>query len=121
MLRYDDIAHVGLYHTEARRRLDAIRNDSVDELSVGLYYSAETRWSDRIRTTLGARFDRYDFDVASNLPENSGTANEMLLSPKANLIYSLGKDTELYASAGRGVHSNDARGRTARLHELGCI
>ena len=112
MLRYDDIAHVGLYHTEARRRLDTIRDDSVNELSVGLYYSAETRWTDKIRTTLGARFDRYNFDVASNLPENSGTANEMLLSPKANLIYSLGQDTELYASAGRGFHSNDARGTT---------
>jgi len=112
MLRYDDIAHVGLYHTEARRRLDTIRDDSVNELSVGLYYSAETRWTDKIRTTLGARFDRYNFDVTSNLPENSGTANEMLLSPKANLIYSLGEDTELYASAGRGFHSNDARGTT---------
>jgi outer membrane receptor protein involved in Fe transport len=50
--------------------------------------------------------------VTSNLPANSGTANEMLLSPKANLIYSLGQDTELYASAGRGFHSNDARGTT---------
>jgi outer membrane receptor protein involved in Fe transport len=112
MLRGDDIAHVGLYHTEARRRLDTIRDDSVREVSVGLYYSAETRWTDKIRTTLGARFDRYDFDVTSNLPENSGAASEMLLSPKANLIYSLGQDTELYASAGRGFHSNDARGTT---------
>jgi hypothetical protein len=112
MLRYDDIAHVALYHTESRQRLDTIRDDSVNELSFGLYYSAETRWTDKVRTTLGARFDRYNFDVASNLPENSGTSNEMLLSPKANVIYSLGKDTELYASAGRGFHSNDARGTT---------
>jgi hypothetical protein len=112
MLRYDDIGQVGLYHTEARRRLDTIRSDSVDELSLGLYYSAETRWTDRLRTTLGARFDRYDFDVTSSLAENSGAANEMLLSPKANLIYTLGPATELYASAGRGFHSNDARGTT---------
>jgi hypothetical protein len=112
MLRYDDIAGVGLYHTEARQRLDTIRNDSVTELSLGLYYSAETRWTDKLRTTLGARFDRYNFDVASNLRENSGTANEMLLSPKADLIYAVDHDTELYVSAGRGFHSNDARGTT---------
>jgi outer membrane receptor protein involved in Fe transport len=36
----------------------------------------------------------------------------MRLSPKANLIYSLDQDTEIYASAGRGFHSNDARGTT---------
>jgi hypothetical protein len=111
-LRYDDIAGVGLYHTAARRRLGTVRADSVDELALGLYYSAETRWTDKLRTTLGVRADHFDFDVTSDLAANSGTAGETMYAPKASVIYSLNDRTELYVSAGKGLHSNDARGTT---------
>src|SRR5262245_11930082 len=93
-LRYDDIAGVGLYHTAAKQRIGTVRNDSVDELALGLYYSAETRWTGKLRSTLGVRADHFDFDVASNLPENSGTASETMYAPKASLIYSLSDRTE---------------------------
>lgn len=111
-LRRDDIGDVGLFHTAGLRRIASVRRDSVEELSVGFYYANETRWSERLRTTLGVRADHYDFDVTSDLAANSGTASETLLSPKANLIYALNDTTELYASAGQGFHSNDARGTT---------
>jgi hypothetical protein len=111
-LRRDDISAVGLFHTEQRQLLGTVREDSVDELSIGVYYSNEKHWSPKFRTTLGLRADRYDFDVASDLPENSGSANQVLFSPKANLIYAVGDNTELYLSAGKGFHSNDARGTT---------
>src|SRR5690606_14700043 len=112
MVRHDDIGQVGLFHTVARQRLGTIRLDAVEQRSLGVYYSAETRWSDRVRTTLGVRADHYDFDVVSDLAENSGSASELMVAPKANLIYTVGADTELYVSAGKGFHSNDARGTT---------
>ena len=112
MLRHDDIGAVGLFHTAARERLSTVRADSVEELSVGFYYSADTRLTDRLRATLGVRADRYDFDVASDLPENSGEAADTSFAPKANLIYAVRDGTELYVSAGKGFHSNDARGTT---------
>lgn len=112
MLRYDDIGEVGLYRTAARQPVATIRRDSVEELSLGLYYSNETRWSERLRTTLGVRADRYRFDVASGVAESSGTAGDLIVAPKASVIYTLSAATELYASAGKGFHSNDARGAT---------
>jgi outer membrane receptor protein involved in Fe transport len=35
-----------------------------------------------------------------------------MIAPKANLIYAVSGTTELYLSAGKGFHSNDARGTT---------
>jgi hypothetical protein len=112
MLRNDDIDGVGLFHTAQRRTLGTIRSDRVDELSVGLYYSNETHWTDKLRTTLGIRADHFDFDVTSDLAANSGKANELIFSPKASVIYAATTNTELYVSAGKGFHSNDARGTT---------
>jgi hypothetical protein len=114
-LRYDDIGDVGLFRTRDLERLSTVRRDSVEELALGVYYANETRWNDRFRSVLGVRADRYDFDVTSNLAANSGTASDSLLSPKVSLIYSLNDAAELYLSAGRGFHSNDARGTTITI------
>jgi outer membrane receptor protein involved in Fe transport len=82
MMRNDDIGDVGLFRTANRQRLSTVRRDSVEELSLGLYYSNETHWNDRVRTILGVRADHYDFDVTSDLPANSGTADDSLVTPK---------------------------------------
>src|SRR5690606_13913041 len=42
-------------------------------------------------------------------------ADELMVSPKANLIYTVGGRTEVYVSAGKGFHSNDARGTTITI------
>ena len=111
-LRDDDIGNVGLYRTQARVRLSTVRSDVVGERTLGVYYSNETHWTNKLRTILGVRADTFDFDVTSDLAVNSGSASQSIVSPKANVIYSVGSKTELYASAGRGFHSNDARGTT---------
>lgn len=111
-LRNDDIGEVGLFRTAARERLGTVRRDSVDELSVGVYYSNETRWNDRVRTILGVRADHYDFDVTSDLAANSGAASDSMVAPKASVIVAVSDATELYVSAGKAFHSNDARGTT---------
>jgi hypothetical protein len=110
--RYDDIAAVGLFNTRERQRLSTTRLDAVDEFSLGLWYELEWRFSERFRAVLGARADYYDFEVRSDLPANSGSENDSLISPKLNLVWHLADDREMYFSAAGGFHSNDARGTT---------
>jgi hypothetical protein len=52
----------------------------------------------------------YTFDVRSNNPLNSGNGSDALVSPKFAAAFGPWKSTELYADAGMGFHSNDARG-----------
>ncbi len=113
--REDDIAQVGLFHTQARRVLETVRDDAARQSATALYLQNKVQWSEQVRTTLGLRADRYRFDVRSRTPSNSGTETASLLSPKAGLVFGPWRDTELYLSAGWGFHSNDARGATLRV------
>ena len=61
------------------------------------------------------RADLFRFDVTSHVPANSGTETAGFLSPKASLIAGPWAATEFYVNAGRGFHSNDARGTTIRI------
>jgi outer membrane receptor protein involved in Fe transport len=110
--RYDDIAKVGLYRTDDRERFSTIREDSIDEISIGLYSELAQRWSPHVRSVLGLRLDHYRFDVEANQPANSGEVNDTLLSPKLSLIFGPWHKTEYFFSIGGGFHSNDARGVT---------
>ena len=113
MLRHDDIDEVGLFNTVRRERIGTVRQDEVNQTSVGLYYDVNTEWNSRWRTSLGLRADYYHFDVErSTLVENQGTDDDFLVTPKINIVYSLTDATELFFSAGRAFHSNDARGVT---------
>lgn len=120
-LRYDDIDEVGLYRSVARQSLGAIRSDSVDELSAGLYWENQLSLTEKLRSIVGMRYDYFDFDVSSRIGENinsvdlspnSGSADDGLISLKASLIYTLDEVWEVYGSIGQGFHSNDARGVT---------
>jgi len=111
-VRFDDITPVGLYHTEARERLSTVREDGVRQASAGFYVQADTRWTSRVRTTIGMRGDIYRFDVESSDPLNSGRETASRPSPKMSLVLGPWSRTELYASYGWGFHSNDARGAT---------
>ncbi|MFK7733837.1 MAG: TonB-dependent receptor [Pseudomonadales bacterium] len=111
-LRYDDINTVGLYRTAARQQIDTVREDSVEQASVGVFYELAWRLTDNWRTVLGLRGDYYRFDVNAGEPQNAGKDSDFLASPKGSLIYALSDESEVYASAGYGFHSNDARGVT---------
>ena len=113
--RFDDIGTVGLYHTDARERIGTVRQDSVDEGSIAGFVSYSTRWNSWFRSVLGARYDYYHANIDSNIPDNSGTASDDRPSPKLSLIFGPWLNTELFANAGRGFHSNDARGATLRV------
>jgi hypothetical protein len=72
-VRHDNIAHLGLYHTEAQRRLALIRGDHVVESSVSPFVQSDMRWMPSLRSILGVRADAYRFDVASSyLPYSGG-------------------------------------------------
>ena len=102
----------GLASTVARQIISVTREDKINETSLGLYAENKTAWTDKIRTVLGGRVDRFNFKVNSSDPANSGDAAATKVSPKLNLIVGPFNKTEFYASAGSGFHSNDARGTT---------
>lgn len=113
--RVDEIGELGLHRTARRTRLATVREDVVSEASVGLFGRAETRWSDAVRTTAGLRWDGYRFKVQSNDARNSGTRLVDIVSPKLGAVFGPWNKTELYANAGYGFHSNDARGTTIHV------
>jgi outer membrane receptor protein involved in Fe transport len=110
--RHDDIDTVGLYRTVARSRFETIREDAVRQTSVSAYASVSTRWTERLRTTLGLRADRFEFDVDASLAPNSGERADDIVSPKFSLVFAPREGLELFLNAGRGFHSNDGRGAT---------
>lgn len=110
--RHDDIDPVGLHLTTARRRNLTIREDAVKQTLAGLWTARSTRWTPWLRSETGVRADRFDFDVSSSLAVNSGSGDDGLVSLKVSIALGPWKDTEFLLAAGRGSHSNDARGAT---------
>lgn len=108
-VRVDAIGKVGLYRTTARARRETVRQDALTQWSTALWGEASRRFG-KLDLTLGLRADAMGADVDAGDPRNSGTVSEVLLSPKLALAWRVSKTFELYADAGRGFHSNDARG-----------
>ncbi|MFT3990299.1 MAG: TonB-dependent receptor plug domain-containing protein [Luteolibacter sp.] len=110
--RNDFIDGIGLYHTADRERIDAVRVDDVVVNSVGVFGTLDYHVNEWFRIQPGLRADVYRFDVSSDDPENSGTENDGIISPKLSLIFGPWEKTEFYVNGGYGFHSNDARGVT---------
>ena len=102
--RYDHISPIGLYATVARQRLSTVREDRVEQASVGLYAENTSYWTSYFRSIAGLRYDAYRFKV------NDERADAHKFSPKLSLIFGPWKDTEYFVNYGAGFHSNDARG-----------
>ena len=114
-LRHDQI-HVGLFDTEERLRFATVSDSLVGETEAGLYLQNSTDWSVWLRSVIGLRDDAVWMDTTSlNIPANSGSASGHKLSPKLALIFGTWYRTELFLDAGRGFHSNDARGVIDRI------
>jgi hypothetical protein len=109
-LRHDAIGRLALLHTVRRQPLSVTRDDEVSQTSVSGYAQHEVQWTPWLRSSLGLRLDRFQFDVEAGIAENSGSTGKGLASPKASLIFGPWRSAELYANAGYGFHSNDARG-----------
>ncbi len=107
--RVDDIGKVGLYRTSARARLRTVRQDALTEWSTAVWGEASRRFG-KLDATFGLRADALGADVSAGDPRNAGTVSDAQLSPKLALAWRVSRTFELYADAGRGFHSNDARG-----------
>jgi outer membrane receptor protein involved in Fe transport len=81
----------------------------------GVYAQTEIEWTRKFRTTTGLRADVYEFSVMSNNQLNSGEGSDALVSPKLAAVLGPWAGTEIYANAGMGFHSNDARGAVIRV------
>ena len=114
-LRRDWLSPVGLYHTESRQRLSTTREDRVGQTMASAHAQTEIEWTRALRTTFGLRADAYQFNVTSNNPLNSGDGVDGMVSPKFGAVLGPWSGTELYANAGMGFHSNDARGAVVRV------
>jgi hypothetical protein len=114
-LRHDRI-RVGLFDTVARKVTGTTRDDKVQETLLGVYGQTAVELTPWLRTIVGVRADqaRFKVDSLSNAA-NSGSASDHLLSPKLSLIFGPWSKTEFFFNAGRGYHSNDARGTTATV------
>lgn len=113
-VRGDDIDN-GLFRSRDARRTATVRADQIRLLTGGVYAETLVHWSPKVRPRLGLRADVYEADVDSDLAANSGSANDVLLSPKLSVALGPWKQTEIYLNAGSGFHSNDARGATIRI------
>jgi len=82
-------------------------SDSVHLSSLAAFIQITSHWTDAFRSVLGFREDyQYGRDVGTW----HGTASGQLPQPKLSLIYRVDETTEVYASGGRGFHSDDLRG-----------
>ena len=73
----------------------------------------------KLRLQLGLRGDYFTFNVEDHLdalsdetislPHASGYAQEAMLNPKFNMVYSPFSSTDVFLNFGTGFHSNDAR------------
>jgi hypothetical protein len=114
-LRHDRI-RVGLFDTVARRTTATTRDDKVRETLLGIYGQTTVELTPWLRSIVGLRADKAWFDVDSlSNGANSGSTSDQLFSPKFSLILGPWTRTEFFFNAGRGFHSNDARGTTATI------
>ena len=113
--RYDRLDPVTLNHTAAQQVLSLTSSSKVKEASVAVHFENTTNWTEKFRTIAGIRADRFDFDAASNIAENSGKVSSSIVSPKLSAIFGPWAKSEFFLNYGEGFHSNDARGTTAHL------
>lgn len=114
-LQYDDIDDVALYRTADLRRLSTVRQDEIDEYSLGVFLQGKMVFYSDWSLSLGARYDYLAVDVDSDFAANSGDADDGLFSFKGALSYQFSDDIEFYLNAGQSFHSNDARGATITI------
>jgi hypothetical protein len=122
----DDIRDVGIFPTFERQVIGTTQNASVLESNAALYAENSIQWLPHLRSTLGLREDRFDFDVKDKMTGGEGSCNlgsdplgcvtgdkrASIFSPKLGIALGPWAETTLFLNVGDGYHSNDARGVT---------
>ena len=115
-VRVDSIDNA-LYHDIARERLEARVDAGITESQIGVYVEEDARVRKWLRFIAGARAQRVDVSVEDHLEDlktlgnrTSGYKGATQFLPKFMGILSPIPQLDVFASLGRGFHSNDARG-----------
>ncbi|MEM9101339.1 MAG: TonB-dependent receptor [Pseudomonadota bacterium] len=116
--RFDDIKKVGLYKTSERQRISQVREDTVEEQSLAVFWKGEMDLTQNLTSNIGIRYDYLDVEVTSDDTRNSGEADDGLLSIKGGLRYQFSNQFYGYLNAGQSFHSNDARGATITIDPI---
>ncbi len=88
----------------------ACNSDSVQLGDTGVFAEATTHWTRWLRTVVGVREEFYNATDRSLLTGFKSVGSQSLFQPKGSLVLGPWRGTEFYLSAGRGFHSDDARG-----------
>jgi len=116
--RADDIDN-GLYHQQARRRLETVTAAHVAESSIGAYVEERAALTPWLSTVLGLRVERLQADVEPRGgQQTAGSSHATLPLPKFGMQLSPWSTLTLFAEYGRGFHSNDARSAAAENARL---
>src|SRR5262249_795101 len=115
---HDNQINVGLNQTEARRVQAVTTSAHAHVANVAGYMQQATHLlHQKLHLDAGIRLDSFRFDVVDHLlPANSGIQAASRFQPKANISYTPSVKIPLtfYASYGRGISSQDARGVVQR-------
>ncbi len=109
--RYDDVNDVELARSQNRREtLERLSFGDVDELNGFAYVQASLK-KDKWTFNPGVRLDYFKFGFDNFLTPNfeNSVSDEVIVSPKLNIIHATTKNLQLFAKAGLGFHSNDSR------------
>jgi hypothetical protein len=111
---HDNQINVGLFHTKEREVLGATTGAHAHVTNAaGYLQQGVDLLSGRLHLDSGLRIDYFRFDVDDHLePAHSGIEAASRVQPKANASYtpSVRIPVTLFASYGRGISSQDARG-----------
>ena len=77
--------------------------------SAAFYYINRYQWNSWLQHELAIRIDTLHMDAAKSLTLDYSKNTDANFSPKLSLLAKPWSHTEVFASIGRGIHSNDAR------------
>jgi hypothetical protein len=117
----NDLVRIRLLNTQARVPVEKhddlgrvfpaqVYDNDINQTNLSPYVDAQVRWTPWLRTVTGLRADVIHARVASDVAGNSGRASAGLVSPKLGIVLGPWRQTEVYANAGDGFHSNHANG-----------
>jgi outer membrane receptor protein involved in Fe transport len=107
--RWDD-ATVGLFAARDRARIGTKTDDRVRIHNMYAALDRSLALGPHVRATLGMRADGFRFDVSERTGDSPfAPVWHGRISPKGSLAVELAPSLTLFANAGAGFHSNDAR------------
>ncbi|MEO7426690.1 MAG: TonB-dependent receptor [Fibrobacteria bacterium] len=114
----NDIIHNNLDHAKDRRIIGKKVDADVREGSLSAFFQESIAPFPWLYLEAGIRGDHFGFDVVDRLNDTgaasiTGVKDASMFSPKANIVVTPVKGTDIFLNYGEGFHSNDARGVTS--------